>query len=132
MVTRENNFTILSSICYCLIYDVVEKLALRLCVDEATDKHLKIFDQARERFKDPMESDELKDSIEALRQKMKDMMQVVVDEDVRFSSAVKKYYGDDMLKSKWGLIQDWLTMLLLGRRRGDIRYGILIERNRRC
>jgi hypothetical protein len=86
------------------IYDVVERLALRLRDDELTDRHLGFYNKLMKlchgRSKELTERmagyQEFQDSLKNLKEKMKDMMREVVQDDKRFIEAVKVYWGESV------------------------------------
>jgi hypothetical protein len=97
------------------ILDMIYKLALRLRNDKLTDTHLGIFYRFKEESngssdsldKKMSEDEEFKASLEALEQKMKDLIIEVCAEDEKFVQVVKSAYGDSSLKTVWLFIRNW-------------------------
>ncbi|TVY64226.1 hypothetical protein LSUE1_G007607, partial [Lachnellula suecica] len=82
------------------IYDVVERLALRLRRDEVTDLHLKIYDRLMgdcadgDNLKEKLAEDEsFQGSLKSLREKMKSMLREATEGDPRLVAAITAYWG---------------------------------------
>ena len=93
------------------IYDTVRRLALQLRSDAMTSQHLELYhrlvhelDQETQSLK---ENEEFKASIKMLKEKMKDMMKEVVDNDQKFVAAVTTNLGSDFLDYVWVLIYEF-------------------------
>ncbi|KIN08693.1 hypothetical protein OIDMADRAFT_175455 [Oidiodendron maius Zn] len=99
--------------------DTIQKLALRLREDKLTDAHLDIFHRLKSNNSsealDKMHEDEdFKASLQALKQKMKDMITEVITEDKKFVQAVLATLGESSLANVWVLIQNYFRHGYIG------------------
>jgi hypothetical protein len=109
------------------IYDVIEKLALRLRGEEMTDTHLRLYERVRGDVEDSpatakqlgTESEELKASIKRLKDRMIELLAEVVHEDTKFAEMVKKFWGARFLENLWVLISDWFRHDIFGEKLED-------------
>jgi hypothetical protein len=109
------------------IYDVIEKLALRLRGEEMTDTHLRLYERVRGDLEDSsatakqlaIENDELEASIKRLKDKMIEFLAEVVHEDTKFAEMVKNYWGNRFLENLWVLISDWFRQDIFGEKLED-------------
>ena len=106
--------------------DAIRKLALRLREDKLTDMHLEIFCRLRNESGDSKEvhdkmseDEEFKASLEALKQKMKDMITEVIAEDKKFVQAVMITFGESFLQNVWVLIRDFFRHGYIGIKLSD-------------
>ena len=104
---------------HCYIYDNIEKLALRLRNSSITDDHLAV------RKSYCPDTEEFRNSAEALTQNMKDVTKELVDADPRFVAAVNKYFGDGHLDHMWTLVRDWFRNDILGSKIPDEQVWIV-------
>jgi hypothetical protein len=108
------------------ISNTICKLALRLRNDKMTDTHIGTFKRLdRESGGSSVildqkmsEDEEFKASLEALKQKMKDMIVEVIAEDERFVRAVKTCLGESFLEYVWVLIRNYFRHGYVGTKLG--------------
>jgi hypothetical protein len=109
------------------IYDVIEKLALRLRGEEMTDTHLRLYEQVRGDLEDSsatakqleIENEGLEASTKRLKDRMIEFLAEVVHEDTKFAEMVKEYWGDRFLENLWVLISDWFPHDIFGEKLED-------------
>ena len=109
------------------IHTTIRILAMQLRDDEMTEKHLELYKNLKEEVETSpealkakmQESEEFKDSIKGLREKMRTMTAEVLKKDERLVNAVKKYFGASFLEDIWVLIQDFFNHDYLGVKMDD-------------
>lgn len=104
------------------ISDTIYRLALLLRNNEMTDKHLAVYKRLEDEsdglpdiLKQKMSADdEFKASLDALKQKMKDMVTEVIAQDPSFVQAVKICLGESFLENVWVLIRNFFRHGYIG------------------
>jgi hypothetical protein len=108
------------------IFDVIERLALQLRRDEMTDHHLGVYSKLIDGHKADnnlekatAENEQFQESLEALKNRMKELMAHAVQEDERLVAAINVFWGASFAEHLWVLIQDFFTHDLLGETLSD-------------
>jgi len=103
------------------VFDVVEKLALELRGHEITGHHLGVYLKLIDSQNGSgnlenvaAESVQFQESVEALKQKMKELMAHAVQTDERLLAAINIFWGLSFAEHLWVLIQDFFNHDLSG------------------